>query len=60
MMIVECADLCNLLGDISRDLIVKWGRRGRDRMIVGFTTTCAISVPITTNDVSFEPLYNIL
>jgi hypothetical protein len=20
-----------------------WGRRGRDRMIVGFTTTCAIS-----------------
>jgi hypothetical protein len=20
-----------------------WGRRGRDRMVVGFTTTCAIS-----------------
>jgi len=20
----------------------RWGRRGRDRMVVGFTTTCAI------------------
>ena len=25
-----------------------WGRRGRDRMAVGFTTTCAKSVTITT------------
>jgi hypothetical protein len=22
---------------------INWGRRGRDRMVVGFTTTCAIS-----------------
>jgi hypothetical protein len=26
-----------------KDLINKEGRRGRDRMVVGFTTTCAIS-----------------
>jgi len=29
--------------------ICLWGRRGRDHMVVGFTTTYAISVPITTN-----------
>jgi hypothetical protein len=29
--------------------ILKGGRRGRDHMVVGFTTTCAVqSVPITT------------
>jgi hypothetical protein len=22
--------------------VIKWGRHGRDRMIVGFTTTCAV------------------
>jgi hypothetical protein len=41
------------------------GRRGRDRMVVGFTTTYAI-VPITTNVVSSDPVqsrctqYNIM
>jgi hypothetical protein len=29
------------------------GRRGRDRMVVGFTTTCAIR-PITTNVVALN------
>jgi uncharacterized membrane protein YccC len=29
------------------------GRRGRDRVVVGFTTTCTVqAVPITTNVVS--------
>ena len=32
------------------------GRRGRDRMIVGFTTTYA-SVPITTNVVIANPAH---
>ena len=27
----------------STQVIKNWGRRGRDRMVVGFTTTCAIS-----------------
>ena len=33
------------------------GCHGRDRMVVGFPTTCAISesVPITTNVVSSNP-----
>ena len=39
------------------------GRRGRDSMVVGFTTTCAISV-ITTHVVSSNPrhgdVYSIL
>jgi hypothetical protein len=41
------------------------GRRGRDRMVVEFTTTYAI-VPITTNVVSSDPVqsrctqYNIM
>jgi len=26
------------------DLLYFWGRRGRGRMVVGFTTTCAIIV----------------
>jgi len=31
--------------NITRFLIrFKRGRRGRDRMVVGFTTTCAVSV----------------
>ena len=34
------------------------GRRGRDRMVVGFTTTCAISVPFTTNIVSSNPSHD--
>ena len=29
-----------------------WGRRGHDRMVVGYTTTYAKSAPITTNIVS--------
>jgi len=28
---------------IKKNTIVPWGRHGRDRMVVGFTTTCAIS-----------------
>ena len=30
------------------------GRRGRDRMVVGFTTTCAISA-YHNDDCEFEP-----
>ena len=26
-----------------RSALPVWGRRGRDRMVVGFTTTCTIS-----------------
>ena len=33
------------------------GRRGRDRMVAGFTTTRAKSVPITTEVVSSNPLH---
>jgi hypothetical protein len=32
------------------------GGRGRDRMVIQFTTTCAITVPITTKVVSLKPL----
>jgi hypothetical protein len=32
-------------------------RRGRDRMVVVFTTTCAIGVPITTKVVSSNPAH---
>jgi len=32
------------------------GHHGRDRMVVGFTTTCAISV-ITTKVVSSNPIH---
>ena len=38
-------------------LIIEFrGRHGRDRMVVGFPTTCA-SVPITTNVVSSNPVH---
>ena len=41
-----------------------WGRRGRDRMVVGFTTTHMQSVPITTDVVSSNldqgEVYNII
>jgi hypothetical protein len=44
--------------------IMKWGRRGRDRMVVGFTTTYMQSVPITTDVVSSKldqgEVYNIM
>jgi hypothetical protein len=33
------------------------GRRGRHRMVVGFTTTCVISAYITTKVVSSNPVY---
>ena len=35
------------------------GRHGSDRMVVGFTTTCAISAsqPITTNVVNSNPVH---
>ena len=43
---------------------MKWGRRGRDRMVVGFTTTYMQSVPITTDVVSSKldqgEVYNIM
>ena len=32
-----------------------WGRRRRDRLVIGITTTCAVLVPITTNVVSLKP-----
>jgi hypothetical protein len=36
--------------------LLKWGHRGRDRMVVGFITTYMQSVPIiTTNVVSSKP-----
>ena len=38
-------------------LFVKRGRHGHDRMVVGFTTTCAISVPIATKVVSINPAH---
>ena len=33
------------------------GRHGRDRIVVGFTTTCAKAVPITTKVVSLNPVH---
>jgi hypothetical protein len=33
------------------------GRRGRDRMVVGFTTTCAISACIITKVTSSNPVH---
>jgi hypothetical protein len=36
---------------------MKRGRRGRDRMVVGFTTTFMQSVPITTKIVSSNPFH---
>ena len=35
---------------------LKWDCRGRDRMVVGFTTTCAISA-MTTKVVSSNPIH---
>jgi hypothetical protein len=35
------------------------GRRGRDRLIVGFTTTIMQSMSITTNVVSLNPTHAI-
>ena len=32
----------------------EWGRRGRGSMVIGFTTTCAISAYITTKVMMFE------
>jgi hypothetical protein len=37
-------------------ILYHWGRRGRDRMVVGFTTTCAIR-PIPTKVVSSNPTH---
>ena len=34
----------NLYSPTSYQLLIYTGRRGRDRMVVGFTTTSAISV----------------
>ena len=35
--------ICQFVHRLSIPLKLKGGRRGRDRMVVGFTTTCAIS-----------------
>jgi hypothetical protein len=32
-----------MISNRSVNIIPMWGHRGRDRMVVGFTTTCAIS-----------------
>jgi hypothetical protein len=38
--------------------IISWGRHGRDRMVVEFTTTVPVqSVPITTKVVSLNPVH---
>ena len=35
-----------------------WGHRCRDRLVVEITTTCVVqSVPITTKDVSSNPVH---
>jgi hypothetical protein len=36
---------------------LNWDSRGRDRMVVGFTTTYMQSVPITTKVVSSNPVH---
>ena len=36
---------------------MKRDHRGRDRMVVGFTTTCGATVPITTTVVSSKPVH---
>ena len=38
-------------------IVLERGRRGRDRMVVGFTTTFMQSVPITTEVVSSNPFH---
>jgi hypothetical protein len=38
----ELISQCNMKC-FSSSITLHWGRRGRDRMVVGFTTTCAIS-----------------
>jgi hypothetical protein len=48
--------ICNvgLIQNISLNIFLKvWGRHGRERMVVGFTTTCAIKV-VGSNPVDGE------
>jgi len=39
----HCQLLSKLYWFLYSELITIWGRHSRDRMVVGFTTTCAIS-----------------
>ena len=45
---INALDICVFIVHVS--CITFWGRHGRDRMLVGITTT--YSVPITTNFVN--------
>jgi len=37
-------DYCFIVFPLVHECYIQWrGRRGRDRVVVGFTTTCAIS-----------------
>ena len=36
------------------------GRRGRDRMVVGFTTTYAISAYVVSSNIDQSEVYNII
>ena len=48
LLLVDCHQIHFSLG----------GRRGRYRVVVGFTTTCAISPLITTKVVSSNPVHD--
>jgi hypothetical protein len=37
----------------------KWGRRGRDRMVVGFTTTRAITAKVVSSNPTHGEMYSI-
>jgi len=43
-LLMKNSQLCEIfLLDMNKSLVLCGGRRGRDSMVVGFTTTCAIS-----------------
>jgi hypothetical protein len=49
MSLSGTADICHLIGlrlpmmFVNNDKVRRRGHHGRDRMVIGFTTTCAIS-----------------
>jgi hypothetical protein len=49
-LVVNTKDTCKLL--LTHNTIYSWGRRGRDRIVVGFISTYIQSMPITTDVVS--------
>ena len=53
-MFIYCSLTCEKTKQMNNECTFKiiLGRHGRDRMVVGFTTTNAKSVPITTDVVS--------